>query len=298
MRTRWTPLLALAAVTAAFAAQPATSPAASSPQWPVPVPSFFWDWARWYLHRGPHADEPLRSPASRPAEAPARIPAWAWRRVRVMLGQELSPAPAQPLGPGSGGPDVRRLQRTLATIGFPAGPVDGVYGERTRAAVVAYEKLQGLERDGRVDAVQYRSILRASRPAAPLAQPATYVYVDLGRQVLLDVRDGRVAQVIAISSGGSYPYTGLDGREHVARTPTGSFRVQRKVAGWDESYLGRLYYPLYFQGGYAIHGSTSVPIEPVSHGCVRIPIWLAQAFFQEHGIGTRVVVVGPGTASA
>jgi lipoprotein-anchoring transpeptidase ErfK/SrfK len=85
-------------------------------------------------------------------------------------------------------------------------------------------------------------------------------------------------------------YTGRDGRQHVARTPTGDFRVYRKVAGVDDGYLGRLYDPAYFRGGFAIHGSTSVPAEPASHGCVRIPRSLSAEFSGRTPIGTRVVI--------
>ena len=34
--------------------------------------------------------------------------------------------------------------------------------------------------------------------------------------------------------------------------------------------LGLLYRPKYFYGGVAIHGFTSVPSQPASHGCVRL----------------------------
>lgn len=108
--------------------------------------------------------------------------------------------------------------------------------------------------------------------------------------MLFDTRDGRLRRTLPVSTGGGYTYRGLGGRLHVARTPQGRFQVFRKVRSWDESYLGRLYYPVYFSGGYAIHGSTSVPIRPVSHGCVRIPLWLAKRFHAEHPVGTGVIV--------
>ncbi|MDP8987655.1 MAG: L,D-transpeptidase family protein, partial [Actinomycetota bacterium] len=45
------------------------------------------------------------------------------------------------------------------------------------------------------------------------------------------------------------------------------------------SRLGKLYNPVYFTGsGIAIHGSTSVPTYPASHGCVRIPMHIAEYF--------------------
>jgi len=45
--------------------------------------------------------------------------------------------------------------------------------------------------------------------------------------------------------------------------------VQRRIDGLEQAPLGTLYRPLYFTGGWAIHGSTSVPAYPASHGCVR-----------------------------
>ena len=49
--------------------------------------------------------------------------------------------------------------------------------------------------------------------------------------------------------------------------------------------LGRLWNPLYFYRGYAIHGSTTVPSVPASHGCVRVPLWEAARLFESipHG---------------
>jgi hypothetical protein len=244
-------------------------------QWPVPIPNWFWEWARWYLHHGEFKAAEPRDPQLRPEEAPRHIPQWAWRRVRVIAGEKLRPAPAEQLSLGAEGEDVRRLERTLRSIGFRTGPVDGRFSERTETAVAAFEKLHGLGLDTVVEPEEYRAALRARRPDPPLARPDSYLYVDLDRQVLYDVRDGRVEQVLPVSTGGGYTYTGRDGLQHVAVTPSGRFQIFRKVAGWDLSYLGRLYYPVYFHGGYAIHGSKSVPLEPVSHGCVRIPIWLA-----------------------
>lgn len=48
----------------------------------------------------------------------------------------------------SRGSEVEELQRRLADGGFDPGSVDGVFGPRTRAAVVAFQKASGLETDG------------------------------------------------------------------------------------------------------------------------------------------------------
>jgi lipoprotein-anchoring transpeptidase ErfK/SrfK len=55
-----------------------------------------------------------------------------------------------------------------------------------------------------------------------------------------------------------------------------------------------MYNPVFFIGtAYAIHGDTDVPLAPVSHGCVRIPMDIA-AFFHKlvHIPGEPVIVRG------
>jgi Beta-lactamase enzyme family len=49
--------------------------------WPLPVPRWFWVWARWYLHQGEFRDLPFRSRTSRPANVPDPMRDWAWRRL-------------------------------------------------------------------------------------------------------------------------------------------------------------------------------------------------------------------------
>jgi hypothetical protein len=53
--------------------------------WPVPVPRWFWVWARWYLHHGEFKGQPFRSRAGRPERAPYPIRDWAWRRLAALL---------------------------------------------------------------------------------------------------------------------------------------------------------------------------------------------------------------------
>jgi peptidoglycan hydrolase-like protein with peptidoglycan-binding domain len=238
--------------------------------WPVPVPEWFWGWARWYLGRGEFADEGPQA-GSRPNAAPRYIPEWAWQRLSVMQGGEPTPVPTRTLERGDQGPAVTAMQRALNGARYIAGPADGRFGTKARYAVIAFEKANGLDPDGVVGPDEWLRIVRERRPEPPLADPSGYVYVDLDRQVLFDVQNGTVMRVLPVSTGGGYTYTGLDDQQHVGITPTGTYDVFRKVPGKDKSYLGTLYYPSYFTNGYAIHGSQSVPTEPDSHGCVRIP---------------------------
>lgn len=58
-----------------------------------------------------------------------------WMRTRV----EAPPLPRD---------DVRRAQQLLAQLGFDPGPIDGLPGPRTRAAVERFEHAQGLPVSG------------------------------------------------------------------------------------------------------------------------------------------------------
>ena len=48
-------------------------------------------------------------------------------------------------------PDIQRAQQALKQAGHDPGPIDGVMGARTRAALEAYQKQQGLEASGQLD---------------------------------------------------------------------------------------------------------------------------------------------------
>ncbi len=84
-----------------------------------------------------------------------------------------------------------------------------------------------------------------------------------------------------ISSGSEVPYCeDTDEGQNCgnAVTPTGVYQYQRRIEGWRKAPLGKLYNPVYFNGGIAVHGANSVPNHPASHGCVRISMSIAEYF--------------------
>ena len=173
------------------------------------------------------------------------------------------------LRPGSRGPAVRELQGRLAQLGYRPGSADGAYGAQTSSAVMAFEKHEGLGRDG-VAGPQVRNRLADPQGAGPRRKgPRPRIEVDLDRQIAFVVsRNGRVA-ILNVSTGSGETYDVPGGGTAVAYTPTGRFAVYRKVDGIVEAPLGSLYKPLYFDEGWAVHGAASVPGYPASHGCVR-----------------------------
>lgn len=49
---------------------------------------------------------------------------------------------------GDSGPEVQKLQQRLANLGFNPGPINGLFGDETLAAVIAFQKSVGLKPDG------------------------------------------------------------------------------------------------------------------------------------------------------
>ncbi len=56
-----------------------------------------------------------------------------------------------------------------------------------------------------------------------------------------------------------------------------------------------LYNPFYFRGGYAVHGSPSVPNYPASHGCIRVTMWDMDLLLDYLEIGQTVYLYGQST---
>ncbi|HVE47831.1 MAG TPA: L,D-transpeptidase family protein [Acidimicrobiales bacterium] len=204
-------------------------------------------------------------------------------------------APAPPLpgfGQGANGPEVMALEKRLAELRYDVGNVDGRFDATTHHAVMAFQKVQDLPRTARATPDVMAALPAAAMPAALLPTGgADRVEIDLRRQVLFLWQAGQLVRTLSVSTGTGKRYC-VDGECAKAVTPGGSFRVTRKIKGLRVSRLGKLYNPLYFNGGIAIHGSGSVPAGPASHGCVRIPMSASLWFHQTVPSGTPVYVVG------
>jgi len=210
-----------------------------------------------------HADVQLsRSTGFAPTATRARLEA----RVRT-------------LAVSSAGPDVTALRRRLAALRFHLPPPTGAFDTELSDSVIAFQKASGLPRTGVVDLRTWRALAEAEPPKARYRGAEPHIEVDKSRQILLVVRKGEVHAAIPISSGAT------------GNTPVGSFRILWK-APMTTTWLGPaiLYRTLTFHGGFAIHGFTSVPSYPASHGCVRVPIWAADWLYDQSPVGERVYI--------
>ena len=85
---------------------------------------------------------------------------------------------------GDTGPLVRQLQRRLRAAGLDPGPLDGVYGQRTRSAVLVMQKRLGLSSSGMIDAVTAAALGLLGRPELRGGDPRSNR--QLGRQMMLE----------------------------------------------------------------------------------------------------------------
>lgn len=196
--------------------------------------------------------------------------------------------PPVALLPGDEGAMVAALQTLLADAGFYRSEIDGEYGNHTSHAVVAFHKAIDAERSSSWAATDWGA-LETYRPSLPhRPDEPNRIEVDLTRQILYRFEEGALVDIIPVSSGNGESYYNGAGNLVRARTPRGDFTFYRHVSGWRISYLGGLYQPWYFRGGYAIHGSNFVPPWPDSHGCVRVPNWEADHLAGQLWLGLPV----------
>lgn len=187
---------------------------------------------------------------------------------------------------------VAEVQQRLRDERFLIGPVDGRMGQQTVAAVMAFQQAAGLAVDG-VVGPETRAALAVGVPEPALrGGPPTRVEVDLDAQVLHVVEDDVRLATLKVSSGDGGTYRSISGGTARSRTPVGEFTIQRRIRGVRVSRLGTLYDPLYFYGGFAIHGSPSVPPGPASHGCIRVTRADGRWLFDQVPNGTPVVIHG------
>ena len=192
---------------------------------------------------------------------------------------------------GSRGSAVKTLQQRLIALHyFDVAGADGVFGQNTYHAVIAFQKVQGLTRDGVAGPATWAKLAKPYVPAPRYKMATASLEVNLAKQVIYYVRGGTIQRIIDASTGcGAWYYS--QGRWARAITPTGRFRIYwRYPGGWQPGPLGSMYRPNYFYGGYAVHGMTSVPPYPASHGCVRMTVPTMDRTWSSLWVGMPVAI--------
>jgi len=218
--------------------------------------------------------------------------------LAVLLAASLATIaiPLQAAGPAGKSlltkPEIRAAELRLASLGYWTGPIDGVWDPVSRHGLIAFQKLQHAKATGTLTRAEYNALFMAA-PPRPREMNGAHIEVDLARQVLFLVDgDGKVGNILPVSSGSGKTFHQNGYPETHAITPCGHMEVFSTVAGWKTSPLGEMYNPLYIVGGIAIHGSLDVPAYPASHGCIRVPMFASERLPRMVPKGTRVFVYG------
>ncbi|MCU1394586.1 MAG: hypothetical protein JWM34_3014 [Ilumatobacteraceae bacterium] len=210
---------------------------------------------------------------------------------------------------GEYGDDVKQLQTRLSQLGFAPGGADGAFGALTQQAVWAYDKLvlkiprDKVDQSAKVtndvwQGMQDPIVIQPRRPGS-----GTHVEIYLPEQVAAVFTDNKPTLIIHIASGTAVtpdrtkdnswcetlpidtdangnPITPpkMEALCGVSYTPGGVFRFTREVTGHHVGALGGMDNPIYFNYGIAMHGAMKVPLEPASHGCIRMNETISKTF--------------------
>jgi peptidoglycan hydrolase-like protein with peptidoglycan-binding domain len=183
---------------------------------------------------------------------------------------------------------IKEAERRLAELGYWTGPIDGRLDDGTRAALIAFQKWEGREITGKLTIAEIEAIRNATGPS-PRDTGYEHVEVDVDRQVLMLVKDDDSVRVLPVSTGSGKEFMD-EGQMSISYTPRGRFVVYDKTLGCENGQVGSVYYANYISGGVAIHGYLSVPNQPASHGCIRIPMFAAREVSDLLPKGTIVLV--------
>lgn len=137
--------------------------------------------------------------------------------MAIALGLCMSPALADiVLEVGSSGANVTKVQNRLIQYGYMTGSADGKYGEKTRDAVILFQKRNGLTVDGRVGKAT-AAALGVTLTSSTSSSSSTIVSVDqklLAKLVYAEARGesykGQVAVAAVVLnrvSSSSFPNT-------------------------------------------------------------------------------------------
>ncbi len=126
---------------------------------------------------------------------------------------------------GSRSDAVKTMQTSLNKLGYNCGDVDGVFGAKTRAAVLAFQKAKGLETDGVVGPLTQAVINKALGVTSSAGTPAVITESALGGNdaAALKAKAEKMLDLIEACVGDEYVY-GAQGQTDIPATVAWSAR--------------------------------------------------------------------------
>jgi hypothetical protein len=187
--------------------------------------------------------------------------------LTVSVTAKPKPAP-KPKPAGGATPDRRAVEAALARLGLPGGAVDGRYDALTRRATCTWRTVTGRTASRALpSAAEARAIVATGGLPGASSAMVTGVNVSITCQAVFWVGTDRSYRRIMPGT------TGIPGQYS---TRLGVHRIFVTHRVWRTSTIypeARMYKPMQFSGGQALHGSATdrlVKSSPASHGCVRM----------------------------
>ena len=166
---------------------------------------------------------------------------------------------------------AKLFNRSLQAQGFHTGTRGPRVTSGTHLAIKAFRKVNGMRWSEAYSPAIFRTLLLGKGAFKPRFSDGRHVEVDISKQVMALVQGKTPVHTFHVSTG-------------TGGTPTvlGNYRFYLKQPGYNSS---QMYYSVYFIGGYATHGYSSVPNGRASHGCVRNPIQFSRFIYNWIDLG-------------
>lgn len=209
------------------------------------------------------------SAAALPALASGKTTGSAGNDAFVEMIYNNRAAEAAVLKQGATGGEVKEVQRRLKQWGYYSGEADGIFGAGTKAAVIAFQKKNGLTADGIVGLATYRALgmndsynllANQTQNASPSGYTNSDLYllaktiyaegrgepytgqVAIGAVILNRVRSSEFPNTVAGVVYQKHAFTAVsDGQINLTPNDTAMRAAQDAVDGWDPT-GGALYY--------------------------------------------------------
>ena len=166
---------------------------------------------------------------------------------------------------------AKLFNRSLQAQGFHTGTRGPRVTGGTHLAIKAFRKVNGMRWSERYSPAIFRTLLQGKGAFQPRFSDGKHVEVDISKQVMSLVEGKTPVHTFHVSTG-------------TGGTPTvlGNYRFYLKQPGYNNV---RMYFSVYFIGGYATHGYSSVPNGRASHGCVRNPVQFSRFIYNWIDLG-------------
>ncbi len=184
------------------------------------------------------------------------------KAMGLTLGSSYSSSRSKNIIKGDTWANIRAVQSVLKKWGYYTGAVDGVWGSKTRAAVIYFQRTNGLTADGIVGAATERAMgLNLGGSSAPASRNNSNDLYLLGKCIYAEARGEPYTGMVAVGAvilnrvkNANFPNTiaGViyqpgaftavdDGQINLSPNQTALNAAQDALNGWDPTY-GCLYY--------------------------------------------------------